>query len=846
MDEIKRPLIPQFSLRWILVATAVLAVVSLVASEGLRGAAWAGGVTVGLVALVVAFLVYAMLFAVAWLTAGLARSRRRLKQARKAQAISASATTSATSVSTPILAFAIGLSGLLHQAAWAASGGSVTYPQLGPKQTNKTGLTLTIDTSWVDSCGYRPVTVEVASITGPLTADRVLSFRFLAGSWQLDGNSVAVTQTIELPAGAKSAKVVVAVPQRQPWVNCEWAVFEGGVKVEQLSSSNPTSFGGSGNSYFGDGAPPSILALGGRGQISTSHLSIYGQTEESVIFVGDAIGPAQTAVVRGPGGLTPVAVGGPHLTTLADLPTRWIDYSGIDIVLASFDELKTLIKKHPAQWRAIQTWLRSGGNLVVYGLDKKLEKLKELESLTRVAKEPTFATGQLSLPADGGWILPRKEIRELPLAGAAQYSQSPTPTEQSDPSIKKTEPVKEITLENAPFIVRHYGAGTLVAIRSDDKFAGDSFPWTWLYNTIGPERWQWHQRHGVSLTRANNDFWNFLIPGVGAAPVSQFQVLITLFVLVIGPLNYYLLRRIGKLNLMIITVPTCAVIVTGCLFLYALVADGLSVRLRARSLTYLDQRNSAASCWARLSFYAGLAPSGGLKFSDETVVLPLQPDEIDYGEGAPRELDWRRINRSDPASPLEQHLTDGWLSSRTPTQFITVRNRKTSSKLIVDQSADMQVLKVTNQLGVDVEKLLLIDESGGCFTGTQIDAGQADELSKAESQSSAALKLIEPLMVDNEPRSPFANTGESSFFGINRGGRSYYRYRGYNTNNNASDVQQNTGVLERAIRDLRERLRQDQIPPRSYVAIVKKSPEMELGTPQANEEASLHVVFGQW
>jgi hypothetical protein len=34
--------------------------------------------------------------------------------------------------------------------------------------------------------------------------------------------------------------------------------------------------------------------------------------------------------------------------------------------------------------------------------------------------------------------------------------------------------------------------------------------------------------------------------------------------------------------------------------------------------------------------------------------------------------------------------------------------------------------------------------------------------------------------------------------------------------------------------------------PNSYVAIVERSPEVELGTPAAREEASFHVILGRW
>ena len=122
------------------------------------------------------------------------------------------------------------------------------------------------------------------------------------------------------------------------------------------------------------------------------------------------------------------------------------------------------------------------------------------------------------------------------------------------------------------------------------------------------------QRHGLSLQRENPDFWNFLIPGVGMAPVTQFCVLISVFVIAIGPVNYWVLRRRRKLHLLLLTIPASAAVVTGLLFGYALLADGLGVRVRARSVTNIDQRSDRAICWTRLSYFAGLRRTAACDF----------------------------------------------------------------------------------------------------------------------------------------------------------------------------------------------------------------------------------------
>jgi len=59
-------LIPQFSLRSILAATAVCGVVSLVGAAALRGAPWAGAVIIAIAALFVILAIHGLMFFVVW------------------------------------------------------------------------------------------------------------------------------------------------------------------------------------------------------------------------------------------------------------------------------------------------------------------------------------------------------------------------------------------------------------------------------------------------------------------------------------------------------------------------------------------------------------------------------------------------------------------------------------------------------------------------------------------------------------------------------------------------------------------------------------------------------------
>jgi hypothetical protein len=175
----------------------------------------------------------------------------------------------------------------------------------------------------------------------------------------------------------------------------------------------------------------------------------------------------------------------------------------------------------------------------------------------------------------------------------------------------------------------------------------------------------WLIRHGFSPSEGNSDFSNWLVPGVGQAPVVEFQVLITLFVLAIGPLNYWLLQRSGRLHLLVVTVPLGALLLTGGLLLYGIISDGFYTKVRIHSVTLLDQQQGEAVTQSRLSYYASLSPADGLRFRDTTAIYSINPsysDRFAMNSGQPRlELRWRE----------QQHLSRGWLRSRTPTQYFT-------------------------------------------------------------------------------------------------------------------------------------------------------------------------------
>jgi hypothetical protein len=331
------------------------------------------------------------------------------------------------------------------------------------------------------------------------------------------------------------------------------------------------------------------------------------------------------------------------------------------------------------------------------------------------------------------------------------------------------------------------------------------------------ERNGWVHRHGNDSGRGNYEFNNFLIPDVGLAPVFEFQVLISLFVIGIGPVNYWLLKRRGQLPLLLLTVPTAAVATTLVLFAYGLLSEGVSTRVRARSFTMLDQRAGEAVCWARLSYYAGIAPAEGLRMPADAAVYPIRP----FSDGSNRFAQPRELLWDDASVELPQRLSRGWLAARTPTQYLTITARPTNKRIEFELSDDG--LRATNQLGVDVSTLAVQDEKGNFYLSEKISAGESILL--PASDKTKVMTTMRALLAEHEPQFPAGAEVVSR--------RRYSREK----------LSQN--LMETELAALTSPVVQEW-GSRSYVAITAQGVELNLGLEYATEQDSCHVIRGSW
>ncbi|HUR27705.1 MAG TPA: hypothetical protein VM509_05925, partial [Planctomycetota bacterium] len=200
-----------------------------------------------------------------------------------------------------------------------------------------------------------------------------------------------------------------------------------------------------------------------------------------------------------------------------------------------------------------------------------------------------------------------------------------------------------------------------------------------------------------------------MIPDLFALPLKGFSIFLMLFAVLIGPVNFILVKRTKRPALLLFSIPAIAIVAAVLLFLYGVASQGLGVKIASESFTVLDQREHRASSAEVRMIFAGLSPGAGLLPRPGTSCYAIGTLQIDE-EIAP-------IRESSRAFRVDQ--TDGFVLTG---QFIPARTAFLQQ--ILSEHAERARLgvrkkgaafQVENGLGARIDQLLLRDASGNYY-----------------------------------------------------------------------------------------------------------------------------------
>ncbi|HTI52212.1 MAG TPA: hypothetical protein VL475_14715 [Planctomycetaceae bacterium] len=680
-------------------------------------------------------------------------------------------------------------------------------------------MSLTVDSRWAGGAhgGYYPIRIRLTNTARP----RVLEFRFVDTRGD-ESKLPVVERRVQVDQNA-TLQFTLSVPLVSHGSGGELRVYENGRLLEQFSQHVSLS-----DAEPGTTDRPALLVI--HPSPSSVDCSPF---ETAVQSLAAGAVPVTGGGMRWAGGMGGAAVRSNDFQVIAPflLPESWIDYTALDVVaipLATFEKLPTAARA------AIVKWVEAGGTLLVTEVGEAGAESKTLARLLDLGSRSSASTTWSA--ADPALV---KRITVNPQAGGVTAGGMPIAVAPAVPAAaageENAEQARLWALANQaiwPQIAATFSGLEVMAGRVY-AFPGNPFPgapvdWAWWLNSAQwSNRLNWTARFGNSSRQRHPGFFEFLIPGVGGVPVLPFVILISLFAIVIGPVNYFVVLRRKQLYLLVVTIPAIAFITSCALFGYAMIADGFRVQSRLRSFTLLDQGTRRAVAFNRISLYAGLAPSAGLRFSPETAVLPIWKDDFELESGT---VDWTET----------QALTNGWLRSRTRTQFETIVHRDERGRIEFSATSADTPPDAANGLAWEIDTLVVRDGQGRIFSGRKIPAGGSLTLHPLEpgdlktlTEAVSQFPLKAPPGAENEP-SPFNyRTRRSWMYGYAGGARVSF-----------SNSLLETGLqrLTRADRPFSE----GGLAPRSYFATFRENPGIELGIERTIPRDGVHVLLGSF
>ncbi len=226
---------------------------------------------------------------------------------------------------------------------------------VGPVQNNgalaygrKSGLQMSLAMTWCGQYGYWPLEVTFKS-RRPAATDKQILFRFYAGGWQNRGKSITVEQSLTLKTGDRTTSATILTPHYETWQVCGWEATVDGQRMDELNVDF-ANFGAM------QGAGGGIAALG----VSLNPV------DGNLATILQSLGGGQATLRQ---------------AKSAELPTDWIYYSALDLVIMPAHELPRLVQRQPTQGAALLRWVRSGGNLWLLDAQNDWSRLAEADAV---------------------------------------------------------------------------------------------------------------------------------------------------------------------------------------------------------------------------------------------------------------------------------------------------------------------------------------------------------------------------------------------------------------------------------------------------------------------------------
>lgn len=260
-----------------------------------------------------------------------------------------------------------------------------------------------------------------------------------------------------------------------------------------------------------------------------------------------------------------------------------------------------------------------------------------------------------------------------------------------------------------------YGLGRLVGIGSTQLLEGPERAFLDEQIALGSRQPGWVPRSVDTSARRHAP----VVEAMNPLPLRTLAAMLVLFALLIGPVNFIAVKRLGRSSLLLVTVPVIALVASLGLLAYGVLHQGLAVKAVTKSYTLLDERMRRASTIELRNLFAGGSPGPGLR-PDEGSTCFLNTLGYDEDQQVAIDLTGGTLLAAD------------FLPVRQPVAHVLHSDGAARARLEVARADDGLV--VTNGLGARVEELLVRSPEGVMYRLVQPldDGGRASLLPFAE------------------------------------------------------------------------------------------------------------------
>ncbi len=584
------------------------------------------------------------------------------------------------------------------------------------------GFTATVAVADQEIVGMIPVEIDVIGMPR-FSADRQLVFRFR----NMDTNHAPPrnTMVIDVPITASQGQASVKVVKYLP----KWTV---------------------GNGYFVSVLEDGLALPDYAGAIASGRPSQFSSNQAGALVIPTVFGPEKAGNWLYVSDSKVILNAERRATTQRFDPLlkrRWPLEQKDSMRLASFNEV-------PEDWRGLQAF-----DVVVLNLEsvdalrtrpKAFAALRQWMLLGGVVIADNVASGEeLSEWLDIKWTGEASERESVDAIANAMTAIALRAGVGANVSRIYHSTPRELSKR---VFVQRVGAGKAIGVVESQPKAAE-FGMRVASEIVGHHRSPMLRR-GADPMLGDGRYYRWLVPGVAQPPVYTFIGLLTVFVILVGPIAYRKTAKQGRSHLMFAIAPLLAMVTTLSMFAYGIIADGFGTVARVRQLTWVDGKSGDAGERVRATYFAGIRPSQGIRF-------PANAEVVEHRRNGGE--NWMDACESPLAVAGQVTLGDdfqvfgrSFLPSRQQRQFVTHQPRDQVGSVSFDPATGV----ITNGTAITYHQIVVRDDAGEIWTVEDL-GGKRTATAKLLTATEAS-KLLGKLYIDHRPETAVRESRQTS------------------------------------------------------------------------------------